>query len=187
MTTIPSRSQWVKSLWLSDAIWWQRFGWTLAQVMACCLTAPSHYLDQCWLIISKVEWHSSKVKFTRDTSAIDHWNYLENLLPKSSITFPRAQWVNMRNHYREALQLQTVLRETDLWRQGGGNNMAPGHLQLLLSVQQEDRNWHVILYMMDDIFHILNNLDCHDFLKSRHLNKLPPKYEVELHIVYTMS
>ena len=30
---------------------------TLAQVMACCLTAPSHYLNQCWLIISEVQWH----------------------------------------------------------------------------------------------------------------------------------
>ena len=28
--------------------------------MACCLTAPSHYLNQCWLIISKVLWHSSE-------------------------------------------------------------------------------------------------------------------------------
>ena len=27
---------------------------TLAQVMACCLTAPSHYLNQCWLIIGDV-------------------------------------------------------------------------------------------------------------------------------------
>ena len=33
-------------------------GSTLAQVMACCLTAPSHYLNQCWLIISEVQWHS---------------------------------------------------------------------------------------------------------------------------------
>ena len=38
----------------SDAIWRQRYGSTLAQVMACCLTAPSHYLNQCWLIISKI-------------------------------------------------------------------------------------------------------------------------------------
>ena len=28
-------------------------GSKLAQVMACCLTAPSHYLNQCWLIMSK--------------------------------------------------------------------------------------------------------------------------------------
>ena len=37
-----------------------RSGSTLVQVMACCLTAPSHYLNQCWLIISKVLWHSSE-------------------------------------------------------------------------------------------------------------------------------
>ena len=39
----------------SDAIWRQRSGSTLAQVMACCLTAPSQYLNQYWLIIT----HSS--------------------------------------------------------------------------------------------------------------------------------
>ena len=31
-------------LWLSDAMWWHRSWSTLAQVVACCLTAPSHYL-----------------------------------------------------------------------------------------------------------------------------------------------
>ena len=30
-------------LWPSDAIWQHNSGSTLAQVMACCLTAPSHY------------------------------------------------------------------------------------------------------------------------------------------------
>ena len=30
----------------------------LAQVMACCLTAPSHYLNQYWLMVSEVFWHS---------------------------------------------------------------------------------------------------------------------------------
>ena len=36
------------SLWPSDTIWWHRSGSTLAQVMACCHQAPSHYLIQCW-------------------------------------------------------------------------------------------------------------------------------------------
>ena len=36
----------------SDTIWRQRSMSTLAQIMACCLTAPSHYLNQCWLITS---------------------------------------------------------------------------------------------------------------------------------------
>ena len=44
----------------SDAIRQQGTESTLAQVMACCLTGPSHYLNQCWLIISKVLWHSSE-------------------------------------------------------------------------------------------------------------------------------
>ena len=44
----------INSLGPSDAIWWQKTGSTLAQVMACCLTAPSHYLNQCLLLISKV-------------------------------------------------------------------------------------------------------------------------------------
>ena len=30
---------------------------TLAHVMTCCLTAPSHYLKQCWLIIKRVLWY----------------------------------------------------------------------------------------------------------------------------------
>ena len=35
----------INSLWPSDAIW-QHWTWsTLAQVMACCLMAPSHYLN----------------------------------------------------------------------------------------------------------------------------------------------
>ena len=48
------RGLWVNSFWPSDTIRRQRSGSTLAQVMACCLMAPSHYLNQCWLIISEV-------------------------------------------------------------------------------------------------------------------------------------
>ena len=48
----------INSLAPSDAIWWHRTVSTLVQVMACCLTAPSHYLNQCWLIMSRVLWHS---------------------------------------------------------------------------------------------------------------------------------
>ena len=50
---------WTNSLGSSDAIWRWRSWSTLVQVMSCCLTTPSHYLNQCWLIISKVLWHSS--------------------------------------------------------------------------------------------------------------------------------
>ena len=55
-----------------ETLFRHRSGSTLAQVMACCLTAPSHYLNQCWLIISKVQWHSSENNCTRDSSAPNH-------------------------------------------------------------------------------------------------------------------
>ena len=83
----------INSLRPSDAIWRQRSGSTSDQVMAWCLMAPNHYLNQCWLIISKAEWHSSKGKFTRDTSVINRLNYLENEVPKISFKFPRGHWV----------------------------------------------------------------------------------------------
>ena len=40
----------IKSLWLSEAIWLHRSWSVLAQVMACCLMAPSHCLNRCWLV-----------------------------------------------------------------------------------------------------------------------------------------
>ena len=61
----------INSLWPNDAIWGHRSASTLSQVMACCLTAPSHHLDQCWLIIRKIQLHSSDGNFTRDTSVIN--------------------------------------------------------------------------------------------------------------------
>ena len=57
----------INSLGPSDAIWRHGTRSTLAQVMACCLTAPSHYLNQCWLIISKVLWQAPVGYFKRDT------------------------------------------------------------------------------------------------------------------------
>ena len=60
----------IYSMWPSDAIHRPRSRSTLAQVMACCLTAPSHNLDQCSLIISKVQGHSYEGDFTRNISAI---------------------------------------------------------------------------------------------------------------------
>ena len=62
----------LNSLWPSDAIWWQGSRSTLVQVMACCLTAPSHYLNQCWLCITKVQWCLSEGNFAWDITAISH-------------------------------------------------------------------------------------------------------------------
>ena len=84
----------VNTLWPSDATWRHRSGSTLAQVMACCLTAPSHYLNQCWLIINKVQWSSFEGNFLRHTSATINKNYHENYIYKISLKSSRDQWVN---------------------------------------------------------------------------------------------
>ena len=82
-----------------NSLWRHKTWSTLAQVMACCLTAPSHYLNQCWLIITKVQSHSSGNHFTKDTSAINHWNQFENYLTKFSFKSPRGQWVKIFFHH----------------------------------------------------------------------------------------
>ena len=43
------------SMWLSNAAWRRRSGSTLTQVMAYCLVAPRHYLDQSWRVTCKVQ------------------------------------------------------------------------------------------------------------------------------------
>ena len=89
--TIPTA---IKSLRPSDDTW-QHWSWTtLAQVMACCLTAPSHYLNQCWLIIRGVLWHSSENSFAGIAQGINAGYEFEKDILKIIFKSPRGQWVN---------------------------------------------------------------------------------------------
>ena len=63
------------SLCSSDTLWQHGSGSTLAQVMAWCMMAPSHYLSQCRLIISKVQFrrrHHSQPSTTKISLNITH-------------------------------------------------------------------------------------------------------------------
>ena len=62
------------SLSPSDAIWWHWSGSALIQVMAWCLMAPSHYLNQCSLSINEVLWHAPVSNFT-GTDQLHSMNY----------------------------------------------------------------------------------------------------------------
>ena len=95
----------LNSLWPSDAIWWQRSGSILTEViMACCLTAPRHYLNQCWLRIrcsvvsASVQFHNSL--FGNISS--------RRLYFKITATFPRGQWVEHRNTNYRNMRLVNV-------------------------------------------------------------------------------
>ena len=80
------------SLAPSDATWSQRTWFTLVQVMICCMTAPDHYLNQCWLD-NEVLWHSSESNFTENAQAISHSNLFENYTCRITTTVPKGQWV----------------------------------------------------------------------------------------------
>ena len=82
------RSQF-KSLWSSDAIWWHRSR-TLAEVMAWCLTAPSHYLSQCWLT-SGIHLRAIPQKVFM---GFIH-NICLNISFKTTTTYPGGQWVKV--------------------------------------------------------------------------------------------
>ena len=48
-------------------------GSTIDQVMGCCLTTPSYYLNQFWLIISEVLWYLPEGKTTGNAQDIYLW------------------------------------------------------------------------------------------------------------------
>ena len=97
MVAILSRSQCVNSSAHGDAIWWQRSGSTLAQVMAWCLTAPSHHLKQCWLLINEISWYSPGSNFAASIHAAVPFNEFEKCAYHTvTMTYHRGQWVNIR-------------------------------------------------------------------------------------------
>ena len=99
----------------SDTLWWNITGSTLAQVMDCCLTAPSHYLNQCWLLIGEILWHSPQSNFTANAQATIlytvmslKFTLLKSLphLPGSSELIFIHGWMN---NYQTILWLSLIL------------------------------------------------------------------------------
>ena len=62
----------------------------------CCLMAPSHYLDKCWLIFREVLWHS-RDNFTRTVQGIYPWYDFENYDIMIRSASARWQWANGTN------------------------------------------------------------------------------------------
>ena len=61
-----------------------------AQAMACCLMAPSHYMNQCWLIIKGVLWHSFGFKFIRGAHELNPWLVFGDYTFEIKNTSPKA-------------------------------------------------------------------------------------------------
>ena len=90
---------------------------------SCYLTAPSHYLNQSWLIISEVQRQSPEGDLTKDTSAINHQNYLENHFLKCHSNISGAN---------ELMELNCILLYIDGLMQERRNSIAQA-LELRLS------------------------------------------------------
>ena len=69
-------------------------GSTLAQVMAWCLMAPSHYQNQCWLIIRDILWHSPENNFIMSAQADILWNDFKYCSFNITASSSRGQRVN---------------------------------------------------------------------------------------------
>ena len=80
----------INSLWPTDAIFRHRSMSTLAQIMVCRLTAPNHYLNQYWLIINGVLWHSPKINFQGSAHCVNFYNEFEKCICKKK-TFHISQ------------------------------------------------------------------------------------------------
>ena len=65
---------------------------TLAQVMACCLMALSHYLNQCWLIIKGVLWYSLGNNFTGSAHELNLQHVFRDYTLKITTTPLMCQW-----------------------------------------------------------------------------------------------
>ena len=69
----------VDTLAIMDPIWCHGIWSTLRQVMACCLTATSHYLKQCWHITTDVPWYSPGDSFTGNVDISVNTMFLKTL------------------------------------------------------------------------------------------------------------
>ena len=83
----------INSLWPNDTRWHRRSWSSLVQIMACCLTAPSHYMNQCWFLISEVLWHSPESNLTVSSQDTALYHEFENNIFKIIATSTRGQWV----------------------------------------------------------------------------------------------
>ena len=84
------RLDFINLLWPCDAIWHHRTCSGFVQAMACCLTAPSHYLNQGWFTFKCVLWHSPESTFKRSVHELKVWHVFRDNTFKIIITSPRG-------------------------------------------------------------------------------------------------
>ena len=103
----------INSLWPIAVLWRHRSASILAQVLICCLMAPSHYLNQYWFLINEDWCHSPESNFRASTQATIRPNEVENYTFKITATSPRGERVNSL-----AMDKMAKISYAFLWKKG---------------------------------------------------------------------
>ena len=98
--------------WPGVAICRHRTGSTLAQIMTCYLMAPSHCLNQRWLLIIEGMWHSHQSNFTASAQSIILCvlcGEFENHTFKITTTYHRRHCVKQTPWWRHPMETFSAL------------------------------------------------------------------------------
>ena len=111
----------------------------LVQIMACCLTAPSHYLNQCWRIITEALWLLLEGNFTGSTVGTPYNTapYItdSNIAPLghgsqnswSKLWIPVVKSASVRVILREKVspRREFMVAPTSIWEHNGSRGTTP--------------------------------------------------------------
>ena len=132
------------SLWPSDAIWQHWSGSTLAQVMAWCHQAPSHYLKQCWSMMRSIGIQLTSISqqvLNTPTPNMD----LKITFLKLQPYLPGANELNVDNYSLTLWDIHGMLPE---WVCSGSDTFLP-HSSL---------QWHICSWLRTEQFPTGQNL-----------------------------
>ena len=106
MAAILFRLQYVNSLWPSDAIWWQRSGSTVAQVIAFLPDGTKPLPQLVHLSVRSSDIHLRAISEEIPQPSITEFSLkIKNYLSEISFKSPRWQWVNSSDAGDKILQL----------------------------------------------------------------------------------
>ena len=106
----------------------------LVQVIACCLTAPSHYLNQCWprstAPLGHIKWYDYYYSFKKFQYTKQEQPSMPKYpqLPGWLYTAPNSKHTGGKSPQSPPVQMcyQALMNKTNSWENWGGSNMVFG-------------------------------------------------------------
>ena len=103
------------SFWSNGAVWHHRTWSTLLHVMVCCLMTPRHYLNQCWLTISYILWHSFQGNGDFNTHDINPQVVFELYAFKLTATSSRDELIMIHIYIYICISHNWCLQKSVMW------------------------------------------------------------------------